>query len=123
MADQRNISWGEVRERAENEVDVLLFPGRGDHQSVFAQSDWGAIHRELARVGVTLKLLHGEYVDALAGSGQAAMGYDRFCKVLSAVCLGIARNIRGAAQGRDEPRSGLVGSHYGTDRSSHSYAE
>ncbi|QXQ10473.1 IS21 family transposase [Paeniglutamicibacter sp. Y32M11] len=80
-AEQRNISWDEVREKSENEVYALLFPGRGDHQSVFAQPDWSAIHHELAKVGVTLKLLHGEYLDAQAGSGQAVMGYDRFCKV------------------------------------------
>ena len=80
-AEQRNISWDEVREKSENGVYVLLFPGRGDHESVFAQPDWGAIHHELAKVGVTLKLLHGEYVDSQAGTGQAVMGYDRFCKV------------------------------------------
>ncbi|ASN39655.1 hypothetical protein CGQ24_11920 [Arthrobacter sp. 7749] len=75
-AEQRNISWDEVREKSENEVYALLFPGRGDHQSVFAQPDWRVIHHELAKVGVTLKLLHGEYLDAQAGSGQAVMGYD-----------------------------------------------
>lgn len=79
-AEQRSISWDEVREKSESEVYALLFPGRGDHQSVFAQPDWGAIHHELAKVGVTLKLLHGEYIDSQAGSGQAVMGYDRFCK-------------------------------------------
>lgn len=70
-----------MREKSENEVYALLFPGRGDHQSVFAQPDWGAIHHELAKVGVTSKLLHGEYIDSQAGSVQAAMGYGRFCKV------------------------------------------
>jgi transposase len=38
------------------------------------------VHRELARVGVTLKLLHGEYLDACRTEGSTAMGYDRFCK-------------------------------------------
>lgn len=33
----------------------------------------------MARVGVTLKLLHGEYVDA-AAAGDPVMGYDRFCR-------------------------------------------
>ena len=80
-AEQRNISWDDVQEKSENEVYALLFPGRGDHESIYAQPDWAAIHRELAKVGVTLKLLHGEYVDSQAGSGQPVMGYDRFCKV------------------------------------------
>ena len=38
------------------------------------------VHRELARVGVTLKLLHGEYADERATTGAPAMGYDRFCR-------------------------------------------
>jgi hypothetical protein len=29
---------------------------------------------------VTLKLLHGEYVDTCHADGSTAMGYDRFCK-------------------------------------------
>ncbi len=36
------------------------------------------MHRELARTGATLKLLHSEYAEAAAG--EPAMSYDRFCK-------------------------------------------
>ena len=66
--------------RGDAEVYALLFPGRGEHESVFVQPDWEGVHKELAKVGVTLKLLHGEYVDGCAVTGQPAMGYDRFCK-------------------------------------------
>ena len=79
-ADRAGIGWDEIAERSEGEVYALLFPGRGEHESVFAQPDWELVHRELARVGVTLKLLHGEYVDGCAARGEPAMGYDRFCK-------------------------------------------
>lgn len=48
------------------DVYARLFPGRGQHESVYAQPDWSEVHRELARVGVTLKLLHSEYRDACA---------------------------------------------------------
>lgn len=79
-ADAAGVSWDDVADRPESEVYALLFPGRGEHESVFAQPDWELVHREMARVGVTLKLLHGEYVDACANVGDPAMGYDRFCK-------------------------------------------
>src|SRR5699024_5117786 len=46
-----------------------------------AQPDWPTVHKELARVGVTLKLLHAEYVDEHAEGGQPVMGYDRFCRI------------------------------------------
>ncbi|WP_343908758.1 IS21 family transposase, partial [Brachybacterium fresconis] len=79
-ADAAEISWDDVADFPDGEVYAWLFPGRGEHESVFAQPDWERAHREMARVGVTLKLLHGEYVDACAAAGDPAMGYDRFCK-------------------------------------------
>lgn len=79
-ADVAELSWGDVAELGDEQVYSQLFPGRGEHESVFAQPDWERVHREMARVGVTLKLLHGEYVDATAAAGDPAMGYDRFCR-------------------------------------------
>jgi len=79
-ANAAGLSWDDVKDCPDGEVYSLLFPGRGDHHSVFAQPDWERIHKEMARVGVTLKLLHGEYVDACAAAGDAAMSYDRFCR-------------------------------------------
>ncbi|GFK17738.1 hypothetical protein KbCgl_03100 [Corynebacterium glutamicum] len=54
-AEAAGADWDEVYE--------LLFPGRGEHHSVFAEPNWSEVHKELARVGVTLKLLHSEYTD------------------------------------------------------------
>ena len=79
-ADREGVGWDDVAELDEANVYARLFPGRGEHESVHAQPDWDKVHRELARVGVTLKLLHGEYVDACRAKGETAMGYDRFCK-------------------------------------------
>ena len=79
-ADTAGVSWDDVADRPDDEVYQMLFPGRGEHHSVFAQPDWEKVHRELARVGVTLKLLHGEYADDCAAAGAPAMGYDRFCR-------------------------------------------
>lgn len=79
-ADAADINWDAIADHPEAEVYALVFPGRGEHQSVFAQPDWDRIHKEMARVGVTLKLLHGEYADSCAVTGDPAMGYDRFCR-------------------------------------------
>lgn len=79
-ADRANLCWDDIAQQSDAEVYALLFPGRGEHQSVYAQPDWTAVHRELARVGVTLKLLHAEYLDRCQNAGDPAMGYDRFCK-------------------------------------------
>ncbi|MCO4263888.1 IS21 family transposase, partial [Pseudarthrobacter sp. MDT3-26] len=79
-ADRLGVVWDDVAELSEAEVYAAVFPGRGVHESVFAQPDWPRVHTELARVGVTLKLLHQEYVDA-ASMAQATMSYDRFCRL------------------------------------------
>ncbi|WP_460802816.1 IS21 family transposase [Microbacterium sp. GXF6406] len=79
-ADREGIDYDAVAGLDDAEVYSRLFPGRGEHDSVHAQPDWGQVHKELAKVGVTLKLLHGEYVDACRAGGEPAMGYDRFCK-------------------------------------------
>ena len=78
--------------RSDAGVYALLSPGRGEHESVNLEPDQEGVHKELAKVGVTLKLLHGEYVDGCAAKEQPAMGYDRFCKAYAAHTL-----ITGAA--------------------------
>lgn len=43
----------------DDEVYSILFPGRGEWESVYKQPDWARVHRELACVGVILRILHG----------------------------------------------------------------
>ena len=57
------VGWDDVAGKTDGEVYALLFPGRGERESVYEQPDWARVHRELARVGVTLRILHGEYAD------------------------------------------------------------
>ena len=80
-AELAGLGWDDVAEMSEAEVYAALFPGRGVRESVFAQPDWARVHTELARVGVTLKLLHQEYADTTSRAGQAVMSYDRFCRL------------------------------------------
>lgn len=83
-AAREQLSWKAAAEMTDNEVYERLFPGVGTRESVYLQPDWPVLHRELARVGVTLKLLHAEYLDHCRDAGAAGMGYDRFCKTYAA---------------------------------------
>ena len=56
-ADREGIDYDAVADLEDAEVYARLFPGRGEHDSVHAQPDWDQVHKELAKVGVTLKLL------------------------------------------------------------------
>ena len=67
-ARERGVSWEDVEGMSEEAAYALLFPGRGERESVYEQPDWARVHRELARVGVTLRILHGEYADECAVS-------------------------------------------------------
>ena len=78
------VGWDDVAGKTDGEVYALLFPGRGERESVYERPDWAKVHRELARVGVTLGILHGEYVDGCRRTGKSHMGYDRFCKLYAA---------------------------------------
>lgn len=64
----------------DSEVYGRLLPDKTPAGSVYPDPDWDRVHRELARTGVTLKLLHSEYAEAAAAAGEPAMSYDRFCK-------------------------------------------
>lgn len=94
-ADRLSIRWEDVEDLPEHEVYELVFPGRSEHRSVYAQPDWDTVHKELARVGVTLKLLHSEYVDDHADSGHPVMSYDRFCRIYQKYVLqsGVASRV------------------------------
>lgn len=70
----------ELKDLNEEGIYQLLFPGRSERESVFTQPDWATVHRELAKVGTNLKLLHSEYADQAKANGAPFMGYDRFCK-------------------------------------------
>ena len=50
-ADREGVGWNDVEDLDELAVYARLFPGRGEHESVYAQPDWRVVHRELARVG------------------------------------------------------------------------
>lgn len=79
-ATREGLTWETAVGMSEAEVYERLFPGVGVRESAYVQPDWDQIHRELGKVGVTLKLLHAEYRDTCAATGAAGMGYDRFCK-------------------------------------------
>ena len=109
--------------RSGAEVYALLFPGRGEHESVFVQPDWDGVHKELAKVRVTLKLLHGEHVCGCVGvttPGQRRLCFLQRCRLLIGVPDAFPSATRpsglspcqrrGAALDRDQDPSDAVSS-------------
>lgn len=83
-ADELGIAYGDIVQKGDAEVCTLLFPDKHSKESVFEQPDWGLIHKELGRVGVTLEMLHAEYGERCAASGGVAMSYTTFWRGYSA---------------------------------------
>lgn len=79
IAEERGISWADVEPLADEEAYRLFYPDRGVRESVFEDPDWGCVHKEMAKVGVNLRLLHDEYGERCRREGKVAMGYTRFC--------------------------------------------
>ena len=79
-ARREGLEWEDVESLAGQEVYDRLFPEKAREGAAYPDPDWEHVHKELARDGVTLKLLHAEYRDACAERSEPSMSYDRFCK-------------------------------------------
>lgn len=73
-AKTAGVGWDDVADMPGDEVYALLFPGRGEREGVCGRPDWAGVRRELARVGVTLRILHGRTSRAKSPTTPAASG-------------------------------------------------
>lgn len=80
LADERSITWQQVKDMDEDAVYRLFYPDKQARESVFEEPDWPSVHKEMAKVGVNLRLLHQEYCEACRREGKVAMGYTKFCE-------------------------------------------
>ena len=71
------VSWEDVRELADDELERQLYGERPAGVTDRPQPDCGWIHKELSRKGVTLQLLHLEYLD----QDKRGYQYTQFCGI------------------------------------------
>ena len=74
IADEKGIHYADVRNLGENEVYRIIYPDKHQEEVVFEAPDYEYIHKELKKPGVTLKLLHDEYVEKCTARGTIPMG-------------------------------------------------
>ena len=77
-AEAAGIGWAEAEGMPGAEACAALFPEKVRDRDVYPDPDRERAHRELARVGVTLKRPHEEYRDGRRSKGEPFMSYDRF---------------------------------------------
>ena len=70
IAKEKDISWPLEESVTNSVLEGLLYPEKTEKANVFSQPDYEYIHRELARPGVTMSLLHAEYLARCGDAGQ-----------------------------------------------------
>ena len=78
IANEKGIRYDDVRALEEPEVYRLFYPEKFASETMYGDPDYEHVHQELKRVGVTLRLLHEEYVERGERSGEIPMGKTKF---------------------------------------------
>ncbi len=65
---------------SDKELYKMFFPDRNVQDEGIGEVDYGKVHRELLRTGVTLTLLHEEYTNKCKENGLIPIGYESFTK-------------------------------------------
>ena len=58
-AHEKGVSFSEIQDMAENTLYHLLFSEKHAYKNAFATIDMEYVHKELGKISVILKLLHG----------------------------------------------------------------
>lgn len=80
IADKMSISFEDVRNVDEEDVYSIFYPEKHAEETVYKNPDYECVHKELKKVGVTLKLLWKEYQDKCKNTADIPMGYTRYCQ-------------------------------------------
>ena len=91
LASAAGLDWETVQDWSEQRLSTALLP-RSTASQPFVEPDWGRIHRELDRKGMTLMLLWQEYV--AAHPEQRTWRYTQFCEHYKTFTSRLKRSMR-----------------------------
>lgn len=80
LAGEAGIAWPIPEGVGDAQLMRLLHPGLCGKSGDYPEPDWERVHAELARKGVTITLLYGEYRDSCSASGRNACSFTTFCQ-------------------------------------------
>jgi len=80
IADRHGIRFEDVKDIDDEAVYRMFYPDKHTVETMYKDPDYEYVHKELRRVGVTLKLLWQEYRDKCAKACEISMGYTKFCE-------------------------------------------
>lgn len=77
----KGVSWPLEGDVSNKDIQDVLFPGKHAFASPYTVPDCEWIHRQLARNGVTLTLLWGEYSVKVRAAGGVPYMYTQFREI------------------------------------------
>ena len=80
IADSLGITFDTVKDMDEEIVYRIFYPDKHVIENMYRNLDYEYVHKELKKVGVTLKLLWQEHCDKCNSSNEISMGYTKFCE-------------------------------------------
>jgi transposase len=94
LARVAGLDWEAVQALSDEELEARLYRPPLPRSSHQLEPDFGLVHQELKRPGVTLQLLWEEYTRAMADAGQPAYKYTSFCVKYRAFAQRQKRSMR-----------------------------
>ena len=88
IADSLCVTFEDVKDKDEEEVYRMFYPDKHAVENMYKDADYEHVHKELKKVGVTLKLLHQEYCDRCKTETDIPMGYTKFCDGYTGFTIG-----------------------------------
>lgn len=79
-AREKGLGWDNAAHLSADEIASILYPEDMQAQEALIRPDYGYVHDELSKVGVTLKLLWEEYRAQAADDGKIAVSYPTFTR-------------------------------------------
>lgn len=79
IADEKGITYTDVRFLDDTTLYRMFYPDKYAIETMYEKPDYDYVHRELKKIGVTLKLLWQEYQDKCKSTDKLPMGYTKFC--------------------------------------------
>jgi len=80
IADAKGITYADIENQSDQDVYRMFYPDKHAVADMYRDPDYEYIHKELKKVGVTLKLLWSEYQDTCRTENTIPMGYTKFCE-------------------------------------------
>ncbi|MBO2516352.1 MAG: integrase [Clostridiales bacterium] len=78
IANERNITYSDVRSLSETEVYSLFYPDKHAVENIYSLPDYELVHNELKKPGVKLSILFEEYQTKCKSEGTLPVGKTKF---------------------------------------------